>query len=330
MYQNFIRILLLSIISFILINDLHAQLLPTLGGQRAGTAAAQFLKIGAGARAVSMGEAYVAIANEATALYWNPAGIVQFNHSQFTFCHTNWPVEIQHEFIGYVHHLNTVNSFGVSLTSLHMDDMAETTEYAPFGTGNYFTFNDLAISMTYARRMTDRFSFGISIKYIEETLAELKMRGGMFDFGTYYWTGFASTRFALVVTNFGPQLTPVGQFTRRDGETINEFQAFIPPTTFKVGFATEIIENSTHQVTTSIQLNHPNDNSENINWGAEYVWRKLMAFRCGYKGSQDEENFTFGTGFDIPLKLIHFHFDYAYTFFGRLGSANRLSIIIGF
>jgi long-subunit fatty acid transport protein len=330
MYFRLKRSLQFLIILLLLINNLHAQLLPTLGGQRAGTATAQFLKIGAGARAVSMGEAYVAVANDAAALYWNPAGIVQFNRSQFTFCHTNWPVGIQHEFVGYVQHINAVNSFGVSLTSLHTDDMSETTEFEPFGTGNYFTFQDLALSLTYARRMTDRFSFGVSFKYIEETLAELKMRGGMIDFGTFYWTGFGSTRFALVVTNFGPQLTPAGEFTRRDGKTVNEFQAFIPPTTFKVGFAAEIFENSTHRLTTSIQLNHPNDNSENINLGTEYAWRNLLAFRGGYKGNQDEESFTFGAGFDIPLNLMHFNFDYAYTFFGRLGSASRLSITIGF
>lgn len=330
MYFSFKKFFQFLTLLWILPCSLQAQLLPTLGGQRAGTATAQFLKIGPGARAVSMGEAYVAIANDAAALYWNPAGIVQFNRSQFIFSHTNWPVEIQHEFVGYVHHLNAVNSVGMSLTSLHTDDMAETTEFEPFGTGNYFTFNDLALSLTYARRMTDRFSFGLSLKYIEETLAELKMRGGMVDFGTFYWTGFGSTRFALVVTNFGPQLTPHGVFTRRDGKKIDEFQSFIPPTTFKVGFATEIIENSNHRLTAAIQLNHPNDNSENINFGTEYVWRKLLAFRGGYKGSQDEESFTFGAGFDIPLQLRHFKFDYAYTFFGRLGSASRLSILIGF
>ncbi len=330
MYFNFKQILQFILILWILATHLQAQLLPTLGGQRAGTATAQFLKIGAGARAISMGEAYVAVANDAAALYWNPAGIIEFKQPQFIFCHTNWPVDIQHEFVGYVHHLNGVNSVGVSLTSLHTDDMAETTEFDPFGTGNYFTFNDLALSMTYARRMTDRFSFGISLKYIEETLAELKMRGGMVDFGTFYWTGFASTRFALVVTNFGPQLTPAGEFMRRDGTKISEFQSFIPPTTFKVGFATEIIQNSHHRLTTAIQLNHPNDNSENINLGTEYVWRNLLALRGGYKGSQDEESFTFGAGFDIPLRLMHFNFDYAYTFFGRLGSASRLSITIGF
>ena len=67
------------IILLILVHQLiYAQLLPNLGGQRVGTSAAQFLKIGIGPRAEAMGQAYVAIANDAEALFYNPAGISQF------------------------------------------------------------------------------------------------------------------------------------------------------------------------------------------------------------------------------------------------------------
>lgn len=324
------NIFLKILIILTLANGLNAQLLPTLGGQRAGTATAQFLKIGVGARAVSMGESFTAIANDAATLYWNPAGITQIQQNQVTFCHTAWPVEIRHEFAGYVHKLNNVNSLGVSVTALHTDDMQETTEFEPFGTGNYFTFGDLAIALTFARQMTDRFSFGISLKFIEETLAELKMRGGLVDIGTYYRTGFGSTRFALVVTNFGPQLTPAGEFTLRNGTVVDQFQSYVPPTTFRVGFASEIFDQPTQRLTAAIQLNHPNDNSENINLGIEYVWRQLFALRGGYRGSQDEGGLTFGAGFSLPLRLLRIEADYAYAAFGRLGSANRFSMNISF
>jgi hypothetical protein len=310
--------------------SLQAQLLPNLGGQRAGTATAQFLKIGVGARASSMGESFTAVANDASALYWNPAGITQFQRPQLIVCHTNWLVDLRHEFIGYVHHLNAMNSLGVSLTTLHTDDLQETTEFEPFGTGNYFTFGDLGLTLTYARRMTDRFSFGVSIKYIEETLAELKMRGALVDFGTFYWTGFGSTRFALVVTNFGPQLAPNGEFTRRDGVKVSNFQSFVPPTAFKVGFAAELFQRAPHRITTALQLNHPNDNAENVNLGVEYAWREVLALRTGYLGSQDEASFTCGAGFNLALKFVRLQADYGYTFFGRLGSTNRLSMSLEF
>jgi hypothetical protein len=59
-------------------NQTYAQLFPTLGGQRVGISTAQFLKIGVGRRASAMGDAFVAISDDASALYWNPAGLVQF------------------------------------------------------------------------------------------------------------------------------------------------------------------------------------------------------------------------------------------------------------
>ncbi len=143
-----------------------AQLFPVLGGQRAGISTAQFLKIGVGGRAAALGEAFVAVANDASALYWNPAGLVQFQENQVIFSHNSWVVDINHEFLGAVYHLDETNSFGISLTALTMQDMKVTTEFAPFGTGEYFGFSDLAIGVTYSRKMTDQFSFGGTIKYI--------------------------------------------------------------------------------------------------------------------------------------------------------------------
>jgi hypothetical protein len=172
-------------------NFANAQLLPELGSQRAGTAAAQFLKIGVGGRAVGMGETFIAVANDASALYWNPAGMAQFEDNQLILSHVDWPVDIKHEFVGYVHHLSSINAIGVSFTSLHMEDMEETTEFAPTGTGNFFTFRDIAIGLSYARRMTDKFSFGTTVKYIEETLAEVEMRSVMVDLGMYIGPAFA-------------------------------------------------------------------------------------------------------------------------------------------
>ena len=67
--------------------DAKAQLIPILGGQRTGTAMFQFLKIGVGGRAVGMGGSFVAVANDASALYWNPAGIVQIGSNELILSH---------------------------------------------------------------------------------------------------------------------------------------------------------------------------------------------------------------------------------------------------
>lgn len=303
----------------------HAQLIPVLGSQRAGTAMAQFLKIGVGARAVGMGEAFVAVANDASALYWNPAGIAQLANNELIFSHVNWPVDVRHEFVGYVHRFGNVNALGLSVTALHTDDIEETTEFQPLGTGNYVPFGDLALGLTFARQMTDRFSFGVTVKYMDETLAELHARNVFVDLGTYYRTGFGSTRFAVAVTNFGTNIKPSGSVTFRDGTTTDRFQDFSPPTLFRVGFATEVLDNDAHKMTTSLQLNHPNDNAENVSAGVEYWWHKTLALRSGYRLNADEQSFTFGAGVAIPLSRYHLNLDFAYSDFGRLGNATRLA-----
>jgi long-subunit fatty acid transport protein len=323
------KIYILVILFFITNSVTEAQLFPILGGQRAGISTAQFLKIGVGGRAAALGESFVAISDDASALYWNPAGLAQFSENQVIFSHNIWLVDINHDFLGAVYHLDADNSFGVSITSLSMDKMPVTTEFAPFGNGEFFTFSDIALSVSYARRMTEQFSFGGTVKYIEETLDKLKMRGVMMDIGTYYRTGLGSTRFAVAVSNFGAELAPDGEVVLIGNRKKSEWQSFAPPTMFRIGFALEPYQDDQHKLTTSIQLNHPNDNSENVSLGVEYSWSKMLYLRGGYKINVDEQDYSFGAGINVPISIAQFSFDYAYANFERLGSAHRFSIILG-
>ena len=308
----------------------QAQLFPTLGGQRAGISTAEFLKIGVGSRATAMGDAFVAVDNDASALYWNPAGLVQFNENQVLFSHNEWVIDINHDFLGAVYHLDETNAFGVAVTSLSMQDMPVTTEFAPFGNGEYFGFGDLAFALSYSRKMTDRFSFGGTVRYIEETLDKLKMRGVMIDLGTYYWTGLGSTRFAVTVSNFGNQLTPSGSVVLLNGQEKSNWQSFSPPTVFRIGFAFDPVKTTDNTLTAAVQLNHPNDNSENVTVGAEYSWRQIFFVRGGYKFNVDAQNYSFGVGVHFPISIADFTFDYSYANLTTLGDAQRFSIILGF
>src|SRR4030066_16158 len=318
-------------IIFLLFASSHsnAQLFPVLGGQRAGISTAQFLKIGVGGRAAALGETFVAISDDASALYWNPAGLAQFKSNQVIFSHNIWLVDINHDFLGAVYHLDSENTFGISLISLSMDKMPVTTEFAPFGNGEYFGFSDVALSLSYARKMTEQFSFGGTVKYIEETLDKLKMRGVMIDIGTYYRTGLGSTRFAVTVSNFGAELAPDGEEVLVGKRKKSDWQSFAPPTIFRIGFAFEPYQNEEHSVTTSIQLNHPNDNSENVSLGVEYSWTRMLFLRGGYKINVEEQNYSFGAGINVPITIAEFTFDYAFANFEQLGSAHRFSIILG-
>ncbi len=315
-----------------------AQLVPNLGGQRSGISSYQFLKIGADARGAAMGEAIIAVTNDVSALYWNPAGLTNSTSNQAVFSHTEWLVDLQHEFFGISYALGGNDFVGFSFTSLHTDPMPITTEYQPTGNGNYFNFSDIAIGATYARKMTDQFSFGITARYVRENIAELHTDAVLIDIGTYYFMGLGTSRFSVVVTNFGDNVEPSGTAVNGVGENVSLFQGFSPPTLFKLGYAFEPWMDETNRLTTSIQLNHPNDNAENIRIGAEYEYDKIFFLRTGVKRTIGEsffgksissaEDVSFGGGVRIPLGITTANVDYAFSNFNDLGSVHRISVML--
>jgi hypothetical protein len=298
-----------------------------------GTSSATFLKIAVGARAEGMGGAFVGVADDPSCLYWNPAGAAQLDKSGVIFNHLEYPADIKYEFIGVVKRIGKNNAFGFSAVALHMDDMMETTEYYPQGSGRYFTFGDIALALTWSMKLTVNFSFGVSGRYIQEDLAGSTMRGIMLDLGTYYKTGFRDLTFCVALANFGPNMRPKGSYLEPlegGGEVSANYQSFPPPTIFRLGSAMSLYQNPQSEWLVSLQLNHPVDNAENIALGTELLLWKKMALRGGYKINYDEEEFTFGGGVKIPLKGYNLDIDYCYSDFGFLGEAQRFSMVFWF
>lgn len=327
-------ILLLMSLRFIV----TAQLIPNLGGQRTGISSLQFLKIGVGGRGAALGESMVALVDDASALYWNPAGLVLSEKDGVMIAHADWLIELNHDFIGATYHLSTADIIGLSFISLTTDDMPITTEIQPYGTGMYFKYSDFAAGFTYARKMTSQFSFGTTLRYVQENLDVLKIKTLLFDLGTYYDMGLGSTRIGVVITNFGSDVTPEGEVKLFDGSSVNSFQSFSPPTIFKIGLAFEPYHSESHRLTTSIQLNHPNDNAENLRLGVEYAWNDWIKLRTGIKRTIGEpffgrdqksaDDYSFGFGITAPLNITTISFDYAYTNFNELVAVHRISLIL--
>jgi hypothetical protein len=321
---------LLFIIYYLLFaNSTYAQLFPNLGGQRVGTSSLQFLKIGISARATGMAETFVAVANDISSLHYNPAGLVLFKENGLTFTHTQWFVDTRLEHFGGVYHFGS-NAVGISVTSLRTEDMKVTTEYQPEGTGDYFRYSDLALGLSFARQMTDQFSFGATVRYVEENLGELKMRTVVGDLATYYKTGLGTSRFAVMISNFGGQVSPTGSVNLIGGRVANNFQKFPPPTLFKIGFALEPWMNKNNRITTSIQLNSPNDNAENFSIGGEYAYKDFIFARSGYKFNVDAESFSAGAGIKFPISFANANLDYSIAKYKELGLTHRFSLTILF
>lgn len=315
-----------------------AQLVPNLGGQRAGISSFQFLKIGADARGSAMSEAFVAVVNDVSAVYWNPAGLTNSVSDQAIFSHAEWLIDLKHDFAAASLRLDENNIVALSFTSLTTDPMQVTTEYQPTGTGYYFNYRDLAIGGTYARKMTDQFSFGATVRYVRETIADLHTDAVLVDIGTFYYMGLGSSRFSVVVSNFGNNVKPAGSVKNGKGESVSSFQEFSPPTLFRLGYAFEPWQNDVNRLTTSIQLNHPNDNAENIRIGAEYEYDKMFFLRAGVKRTIGEsflgksistaEDLSFGGGVRVPLGITVANVDYAFTNFNELGNVHRISVSV--
>jgi long-subunit fatty acid transport protein len=339
-FHNHLVLVVALSIGFLLPGKGWGQLFPNLGGQRVGISAFQFLKLGVGARGIGLGETFVAIANDASALYWNPAGLVQFSDNQILVAHTEYVLDIKHEFLGAALHLSPSDAVGFAVTALRAQDQEITTEAQPLGTGQFYSYGDFAVAATYSRKMTDQFSFGLTVRYIEETLDILKMRGTVVDLGTYYWTGIGTSRFAVVVTNFGPDVAPTGQVTVFSGEQVTSFESFSPPTQFKIGFALDPVQSADQRVTASIELQHPNDNAENLHTGVEYCWNNLLSLRAGVRRTIGEpllardnttaSDYTLGVGINASAAVTNLRFDYAFAHFNDLGSVHRISLGVSF
>ncbi len=327
------------IMFFVAFSIIQAQnLFPILGGQRVGTSVFSFLNIGVSARAIGMGESVVALNHGASNISYNPGVLAQLEKTEVSLSTINWPSNIKYDYLSISKKLVGRHSLGFNFGILHMDPMEETSEFHPDGTGKYFIFQDRFIGITYGAKMTDRFSFGVTLKHVSETLAENHMDALLVDIGTFYWTGFGSLRFCASLTNFGQQTSPDGKYLKtlldsNSGSEIVEdtkYEKFSPPTLFRVGVAVDPIKKESHQLSYSLQLNHPVDNAEYIVTGFEYSFMNLLYLRSGYKFNKNEENYTAGVGLNFGIRDYKLSVDYGYANFDHLTDPRRFSLGLSF
>jgi len=306
----------------------HAQ--GSLGGQRAGTSSATFLRIGVGARAVGMGETFVAVANDPSAIYWNPAGLASMQRKELAISHVQWPADIAYDHLTLaVPSRRFGGSFALQMGLLGTQ-IEETSELQPFGTGRTFSYSDFVTGLAYSRRWTDKLLVGLGIKYVHEDLGS--QVGGpttsafLFDVGSIYYLGLGSVRIATSLTNFGSALRPNGQYTSPYDGTNAQYDAFDPPLMFRYGVAFEPIENDTQRLTTALEVAQPADNEQLVKAGAEWMFKNTFALRSGYNLRADALKFSAGAGFSGDFGGYHGNIDYAYTDGGPLGTVHRLSL----
>ena len=285
--------------------------------EKVGTFDGQFLKISVGARATAMGGAFVGVADDASAVYWNAAGIARIDpeKSEISLNHANWPADLSFDQISYVFHMRMIpGAFALHARSLTMQPMKETTAYQPEGTGNEFDAGMLSLGLTYARSFTDKFSAGVTGNFIHEGLAEFNQQTMAFDIGTLYDVGTLGMRIGMSISNIGSQVTFIDRAARL-------------PSIFRVGTSAVLMQRADQKLVGSLEFSHPPDNSERLNMGAEYSFHKYLFLRGGYNFNYDSEGIAGGVGFHMPVSVAGMaDVDYAFTDMKDLGAAHRFSL----
>jgi len=313
---------------------------------KVGTTAAKFLSIPIGARALGMGGAFVALANDASAMYWNPAGIAGLHQSEAIFSHANWLADININYGGVVLPIEDFGTVGVNFTSMTMDEMERTTEDQPDGTGATFTAGSFAVGVSYARSLTDWFSIGANAKYVSERIWNSSARAFAVDLGTLFTTPFQGLKFGVSVTNFGEKmhmtgddLTTLKDISPNYGNNPNipaslSTDNFDLPLTLRIGFAYQPIVNEDEVLTLAVDAVHPNDNAESVSLGGEFTaFQRIISIRAGYKSIplaksvESEEQFTIGGGLRYTIGAnFTVKFDYAFERFGRLNNVHKFAV----
>jgi hypothetical protein len=305
---KYLGLLLILIVAFPLYADFA----------KLGTSGAQFLKIGVG-RGAAMGEAFVAIADDASTTYWNPSGLGMLTSREITFQHNEWIADIRHEYLSVVLPFGSFGTMGISLTVLTMGSMEYTTVDDPnttiredTGTGTYFNASDFALGFSFGRMFTDRLAAGLSVKAVQEMVWDMSATGICADFGIHYNTGFKGLRIAAAMSNFGGDIgfgggrldwapEPIYEDNPLDYDPVPSERKSTPyplPLIFRFGLAFDPISNESSRFTVALDLNHPNDNYETINLGLEYGYLNTVFLRLGYKAYLNVDYMKAMTGGD--------------------------------
>ncbi len=308
-----------------------------------GTSAANFLKIGVGARQVALGDAASAVVSDASALFWNPAAITRIKgHGGVTLVTMDWLVDSRLSYGAVTLNMANIGSFGFDIQYLDYGKVEETTVYDQNGTGRFFGASDMAVGLTFARRLTDRFAFGVKVKYIREQLANASASAFGFDMGAIFRTTFFHNNLwlAATLTNFGskmkfggPDLSVIytipGNPANKQVPAVLETLEWELPLAFRFGVANYFIRNERLSWLVAYDVYDSRDFRVRHNLGTEVGYLHALFLRAGYKFNYDEVSYTLGAGLNLQAYVnFPLQFDYSFTNYGPFGGLHQLTINI--
>jgi len=302
--------------------------------RKTGTAGFVFLEIPVTARSVALGQTGVTLVDaHIDGLYLNPALIALApTRNAFHLTYANWYVDTRHQAFGLIHRIPLFGTLGFQLIYFDFGSMEKTRLLTPgeaysiqpgdnntyYSLGEY-SANAFSLGCSYSRQLTDKFSFGATLKYVRETIDAYDADNLIADLGFMYFTGFRSLRVGAFLQNFGL-------------ESAYEDEKFRMPQKLTLGISQELWGDfgSPNHVTVLLEAAHPNDAAEHVHFGAEALLANLIYLRTGYKIGYDYEKFSYGIGVRPVYRGRKMAFDIAYMQHELLENSTRFSLSLEF
>jgi hypothetical protein len=309
---------------------------------KTGTTVGQFLLIEPSARLAAMGNAGAASYEELQSAYYNPGAIGRFSGYGMQMTHSLWLADIAYDYVAASLQMGALGNLFLSVTSLNSGEIDVRTVEQPLGTGEKYSVNDIALGLGFGRQLTDRFSVGIQISYMQETIWHSSLSAVSVNVGTIYNLSDKGVRLGASINNFGLTTRYSGRDLRIQYDNDPDIygnnsslpgeihtEVFPLPVIFRVGLYWPVPLSPQHQLNFVVNAFHPNDNTESMSFGAEWAIMKILSLRAGYQNlfqKDSETGVTFGAGLKLGFGMQRVQLDYGWADYGLLKNTQRFSL----
>ncbi len=331
-----------------------------------GSTAFNFLEIEIGSSGSAMGGAYVSMVDDASSIYWNPACLTNIRTNSALFMHQEWVLDMSQYYIASSINLNQIGTLGFALNYFDYGREEVTTLDAQDGTNEFYLARDYSLSLAYARRIVEYFSFGTSIKYLSSNIWHMSANAVAIDLGVKIDTKFFSKsddskngmKIGMSISNFGTKVKYDGMDLLRSIDISEDYGNFenVPaqfklsewelPLIFRAGISLDVLQSANTGLVLSSDFIHPNNNAESINFGIQFI-RKVRGIaefyiRGGMKSTKEieidsisyslsESKYTYGAGLKYKIQNMNsIKIDYCYKDIGLLGNFNQFTLGLTF
>jgi hypothetical protein len=315
--------------------------------RKSGINSAAFLKVGVGARQAALGSAVTSMNEDATNMFWNPAGVALKDESaQAAFTYNNWIGGLSQEAVAASYNWTDVGTIGIGFQSFgisgitadrdngYLDPLLQ-SQVTDMNTTSTYDYQDLLLQATYSRYITDYLTLGVSVKYIHEKIDDVGAGTVGFDLGSVYNIGVLGWSIGARINNLGGDMK------------FYDYASPIP-LTFSIGTSLAPVDQGITRWMLALDIVKPQDGQQYYYAGTELGFNKTFFLRAGWKfnyswfglsgsGIDDGtslrapvqtslERGSFGAGVRVPFDTYVINVDYAYTVFSALQDVHRFTI----